>query len=103
MRTAYPISIRVTRKLNHFLSMKPTFWIRRFLLVFFGAFVVLATAGFVRGRPWETVLADSGLWGAIAATLFVATRLYHSRKGRHCALCRDTPETYYGDANTLGE
>lgn len=84
--------------------MKPTFWIRRFLFVFAGAFAVLVAAGLVRGRPWPVILADSALWAALAAGLFVATRLYHSRRGRHCELCRDMPEaTHNGGPPARGE
>jgi hypothetical protein len=73
--------------------MKPSFWIRRFVFVFLGVFAVLAVAGFARARPWQVVLADSALWSALSSTLFVAARLYQSSRGRHCALCGDTPET----------
>jgi len=76
--------------------MKPSFWIRRFVLMGLGVFAVLIVAGIARGRPWPVVLADSALWAAVSSTLFVATRLYHSSRGRHCAYCGDTPETAPG-------
>lgn len=88
-----PISFRFRPIRSTFLNMRPIFWIRRFFLVYLGGFAVLVVAGLIRSRPWEVVLGDSALWAGLAAGLFIATRLYHSRKGRHCALCRDMPES----------
>lgn len=79
--------------------MPPAFWVKRFLTVFGGSFAILLTVGLFKGRPVATAASESGLWAAISTTIFVATRSYHSRKGRACALCRDTPEPDPGAGN----
>ena len=71
--------------------MGTAFWLRRFLMVFAGGFVLIAGAHLLRGRPLDYAVAEGVLWSAIAAGVFVAVRLYHSRRGRACALCGDTP------------
>jgi len=71
--------------------MRLFFWIKRFLTIFTGAFILLFAVGIARGRPMRQVLFDSVVWSGIAAALFVATRLYHLSKGRKCELCQDAP------------
>ena len=73
--------------------MKPTFWIKRFITVFTGVFLLLFIVYLVRGRTPSTAATESALWAAISTSLFIATRLYRSRQGQHCELCGDTPET----------
>lgn len=68
------------------------FWARRYLTVFGLAFLVIASSHLVRGRSGEHAVSEGLLWALIAATVFTAGRLYQSRKGQHCAVCRDTPE-----------
>jgi hypothetical protein len=69
------------------------FWIRRFLSVFALAFAIITASQFLlRGRTPADAALQGLVWAGIAASLFTATRLYRSRKGQHCALCRDTPE-----------
>jgi hypothetical protein len=73
--------------------MGTAFWIRRFLLVFVFAFIAIAGAQFfLRGRPIEPSITHGLLWAVVAAGIFTATRIYRSRRGQHCAICRDTPE-----------
>jgi len=78
--------------------MPLSFWIKRFVTVFLGAFALLLIAGSLRGRTFATAAAESALWAGIAATIFLATRIYRSRKGQHCELCGDTPEMRQGEA-----
>jgi hypothetical protein len=73
-------------------TMSLTFWIKRFCLVFCGAFVVLLAVNLLKGKGARASVIESVIWAGIATTVFIATRLYYSRKGKHCALCRDTPE-----------
>jgi len=68
------------------------FWIRRFAVVFAGAFVVIAAAQLLKGRTAMHAATEGLVWAAVAASIFVAARLIQSRRGRHCALCRDTPQ-----------
>jgi hypothetical protein len=78
--------------------MPLSFWIKRFVTVFLGAFVVLIVVGMLKGRAFANAASESALWAGIAATIFIATRIYRSRRGQHCELCRDTPETHPGEA-----
>ncbi len=73
--------------------MKLSFWIKRFLLVLTGTFALLVGAALLRGRPLHQALTESGAWALIATSIFIAGQVYHSRRGEHCALCGDTPET----------
>jgi hypothetical protein len=68
------------------------FWLRRFLLVFCIAFALILGAHLLRGHELMFSLSESLLWAMISANIFVTARIYQSRMGRHCALCRDTPE-----------
>ena len=79
-------------------TMPLSFWIKRFVTVFLGAFAVLLVVGLLKGRAVATAAAKSALWAGIATTIFIATRIYYSRKGRYCALCGDTPQTPQGEA-----
>jgi hypothetical protein len=78
--------------------MGTAFWIRRFLSVFALAFLVIAASQLLlRGRSPGDAALQGLIWAGIAASLFTATRLYRSRRGEACALCRDTPELRGGD------
>ena len=72
--------------------MSRAFWVRRFVTVLAGAFVVIAAAQLLRGRAVEEAIPHASLWSAVAAVIFTASRLYQSRRGQHCAICKDTPE-----------
>lgn len=71
--------------------MGTAFWIRRFLLVFAGAFVLIAASHLVRGRGLEHALIEALLWASLTAAVFTGARIVQSRRGQHCAVCRDTP------------
>ncbi len=72
--------------------MGPVFWIKRFFLVMSGAFVVISAAQWLKGHGLEYALTQGAIWGAISASIFVSARIYQSRRGVHCAICKDTPE-----------
>jgi uncharacterized membrane protein len=72
--------------------MGKLFWVRRYLTVFGLALVVIAASHLVRGRPLSYAATEALLWAAITASVFTAARIYQSRRGQHCAVCRDTPE-----------
>lgn len=76
--------------------MKPTFWIKRFFVVLLGVFSLLLVVNLVKQRPLESAAAESAVWASITAIVFVTARFYQSRKGQHCALCRDTAEMAQG-------
>ena len=77
------------------------FWIKRFVTVFAGVFLVLFAVGLLRSRPLAQVATESAVWAGIGSTIFLVTRIYRSRRGEHCALCKDTPEMLAGGANPL--
>jgi hypothetical protein len=72
--------------------MGAVFWIRRCILVFAGAFVVIASAQWLKGHALADAAVQGVLWAAVSAKVFTGARIIQSRQGRHCALCRDTPE-----------
>ena len=72
--------------------MGTLFWIKRFFVVFAGAFVVICAAQLLKGHDLSYAATQAGLWGAIAAAVFTVARLYQSRQGQHCAVCNDIPE-----------
>lgn len=72
--------------------MSRAFWTRRFLTVFAGAFAVIAAAELLKGRGIEDAASHAALWAVAAAAVFTASRLYQSRRGQHCAICKDAPE-----------
>lgn len=79
--------------------MPLTFWIKRFLIVYAGIFLGLFVVALLRERTMARAAGESAIWAGISTAIFVGARLYHSRKGRSCALCRDTPETRPGDSD----
>lgn len=68
------------------------FWLRRFLLVFCIAFVLIMSAHLLRGHELMFSLSESLLWAMISASIFTASRISQSSKARRCGFCRDTPE-----------
>src|SRR4051812_42520370 len=72
--------------------MGTAFWIRRFLLVFVSAAAIIAAAQMLKGHTLGYAVSQGALWAAIASTIFTVARIYQSRRGQHCAICRDTPE-----------
>ncbi len=72
--------------------MGRSFWIKRFVTVAAVVFVVLMVVELFKGHTPDEALVNSAVWSLIAAAIFVAARIYHSRRGRACALCGDTPD-----------
>ena len=76
--------------------MTPAFWIKRFFTVFVVAFLMLFLVALLKNRSLGRATAESAVWAGVTAVVFVSARIYQSRKGQHCALCRDTPEMAQG-------
>lgn len=72
--------------------MGTAFWIRRYLTVLVGAFVVIGAAQLLRGHDPVYAAGQAGIWAFISATVFTGARFFQARQGRHCAICKDTPE-----------
>lgn len=72
--------------------MGAAFWVKRFFVVMMGAFAIISLVQWLKGHGPAYALAQGALWGVISATVFVSGRIYQSRRGRHCSICKDTPE-----------
>ncbi len=72
--------------------MGVTFWTRRFIIVAIGAFAIICAAQMLKGHDVSYAAVQGGIWGIASATAFVAGRIIQSRRGQHCAICKDTPE-----------
>jgi hypothetical protein len=77
--------------------MGTSFWIRRFLVVLAGAFAVIFAAQLLKGHAPAAAATMAAGWALLAASVFTASRIHQSRRGQHCALCRDTPEMQRDD------
>ncbi|HKY23271.1 MAG TPA: hypothetical protein VJM31_18795 [Vicinamibacterales bacterium] len=76
--------------------MGVSFWVRRFLIVLAGAFALICIAQLLKGHDLGYSAIQGAIWASIAATIFTGARIYQSRQGQHCALCKDTPEMPQG-------
>jgi hypothetical protein len=68
------------------------FWIRRWLLAFAVAVVVIGLSHLLRSRGWPFAIEQGLLWGAISACVYVGALVYHVWRGRQCAMCVDNSE-----------
>lgn len=72
--------------------MSIMFWIKRFLIVFACASSIIFAAQMIKGHRLAYSVMQGVVWGSIAAVIFTGARIFQSRNGQHCAICRDTPE-----------
>lgn len=79
------------------ISVGTAFWIKRFFTVLVGAFVIIGAAQMLKGHDLSYSVTQAAIWGAITAIVFTLGRLYQSRRGQHCAICKDTPEMQRAD------
>ncbi|MGH9586423.1 MAG: hypothetical protein ACRD3F_05690 [Acidobacteriaceae bacterium] len=70
--------------------MNPLFWIRRYLLAFVSAFVVIGGAQYLKGHTLRYAITQGLIWGTITAAIYVAAAIHRFRKG--CA-CADLPQS----------
>ncbi len=68
------------------------FWFKRWFLVFVSVFTLLSIVYIIKGYEVSNAFLSALIWSLISTTVFVATRLYHSTKGKKCAMCNDTPD-----------
>lgn len=73
--------------------MGTVFWIKRFITVAVVAIALLTAVELIKGHELGQAVSFGAVWGVLASALFIATRLYRSRKGEHCAICNDIPES----------
>jgi hypothetical protein len=72
--------------------MGTAFWIKRFLTVLACAFIIIGAAQLLKGHDVQYAASQAAIWGVITAAVFTGARFWQARKGRHCAICKDTPE-----------
>lgn len=70
-----------------------TFWVRRTIAVFVIIGAVLFAVSLLKGREAEAALVFAASWSAVSTAIFITTRLIRSRRGEHCELCQDTPQS----------
>ncbi|HJT79640.1 MAG TPA: hypothetical protein VJ719_00465 [Chthoniobacterales bacterium] len=85
---------------NYTMGIK--FWIKRFVTVLVGAFVIICAVQVAKGHDFRYAARHAALWGFITAGVFTAARLFQSRRGQHCAICKDTPEIGRDEGNISG-
>jgi hypothetical protein len=69
------------------------FWIKRFLIVALVATAILTAVELLKGHELVQAFLFGLGWGVLASAVFTVTRIYRSRKGQHCAICNDIPES----------
>ena len=74
-------------ELQQAMSVKTPRWIRRFIIIFGVAFVVIAGAQLLRGRTVQVAALHGFIWSAISATIFVVAQIRRERKLQRCAVC----------------
>jgi hypothetical protein len=88
MKIAHP----ATRANSKDRQMGTAFWIRRSLVVFAGAFVIIAGAQLLKGHDADYALSEGLLWAVVTSAVFTAANIYRTRRGQHCATREDTSE-----------
>jgi hypothetical protein len=78
------------------------FWIKRFFTVLVGAFVVICAAQMLRGHDIRYSAVQGAIWAIVTASIFTIARLFQSRRGQHCAICKDTPEMQQASGDGKG-
>jgi hypothetical protein len=73
--------------------MNPYFGVKRSLIVFSAALIILFLVYVGRGRLVKDAALESLLWSFITAVIYFFTARYHARNGRFCALCGDVKPT----------
>ena len=73
------------------------FWIKRFLTVAAGAFVIICVAQLLKGHNLAYSATQGAIWGAVSATVFTVARFFQARRGQHCVICNDTPAPQASD------
>ena len=68
------------------------FWLFRATSVFTVIFFLLGIIYYFKGYETQEAILSAVIWSFISTSVFICTRLYHSKKGRSCAICNDTPE-----------
>jgi hypothetical protein len=68
-------------------SLKTPLSIRRFVIVFGLAFLMIAGAQVLRGRTHLAAVLHGLIWAAISACIFVVSQIHRERRKQRCAVC----------------
>lgn len=79
--------------------MGAKFWMKRFLTVLSVAFLIIGAAQIIKTHDLQYAVIQASVWSIASASVFTAARIFQSRRGQHCAICRDTPEMNSGGRN----
>jgi hypothetical protein len=93
LRTAHPKFVGIPELISQGSGMNPFFGVKRSLIVFAAALIILFLVYVGRGRLWKDAALESLLWSFISAVIYFFTARYHARRGRYCALCGDVNPT----------
>ena len=72
--------------------MSTGFWVKRLLTVLLGAFAIICIAQLLKGHGVAYSVTQAAIWGTVSAFIFAVARFFQARQGKHCAICKDTPE-----------
>ncbi len=68
------------------------FWVKRFVTVLLGAFIIIGGAQLLKGHDLAYAATQAAIWGALSAAVLTTARLFQARRGQHCAICKDTAQ-----------
>lgn len=89
-KTAQSVNPHVSQHRENFLSTE--FWVKRFLAVLAGAFVIIGGAQLLKGHDAVYSMTQAAIWSTVSALVFTVARFFQARRGQHCAICKDTPQ-----------
>jgi len=69
------------------------FWIKRALKIFTSVLIILFIVELFKQHTIEDSIIFATTWSFLTTMVFISTRLYNSRKGIQCLLCKDTPSS----------
>ncbi|WP_133406512.1 hypothetical protein [Parashewanella tropica] len=72
--------------------MSLKFWFLRATKVFTVVFLLLWAVYYFKDYETYHAILAAAIWSFIATSVFICTRLYHSKNGNSCSICNDTPE-----------
>ena len=72
------------------------FWVKRFVTVLLGAFIIIGGAQLLKGHDLAYAATQAAIWSVLSAAVFTTARFFQARRGQHCAICKDTEQMRQG-------
>jgi len=69
------------------------FWILRAIKLFVVLLVIFFTVQLLKQNSIEDSIIFAATWSFLSTSVFIGARLFQSRRGIECALCKDTPNS----------